>query len=331
MTTHPYRQGIPEEILALSHERDLLRRKGHYARADILKQQLEDAGYAVKDNPHGAHLVILPSIFVDGTQYRTIHQLPSLLEDVDQCTFSVNILARNNNDQARRCVESVLQFAGTTSIEVMLIDTSSQDGFDIWAEALHHRDARVHVLRSTRKMGVAEAYNIGLLQSRGHYILLLDTTIEITGDIFTSLAQTLSDPEVGLTGPRGLITDDMRHFEETEELEVEVIDGRCMAFRRTSLKKAGLLDEGYRYSEFMDVDFSFAIRDGEENTLRTPDLALTYHPETQQTGLSSAEQTRLTKRNFYRYLSKWGDRDDLLLEGVSTEDDEVDEDEDDEV
>ena len=59
MTTHPYRQGIPQEILALSHERDLLRRKGHYKQADVLKQQLEDAGYAVKDNPHGAHLVIL--------------------------------------------------------------------------------------------------------------------------------------------------------------------------------------------------------------------------------------------------------------------------------
>jgi GT2 family glycosyltransferase len=332
MTTHPYRQVIPEEILALSHERDLLRRKGNYARADVLKQQLEDAGYAVKDNPHGAHLVILPSIFVDGTQYRTIHQLPSLLEENDQCTFSVNILARNNSDQARRCVESVLKFAGTTSIEVMLIDNSSQDGFDIWAEALHHRDARVHVLRSTRKMGIAEAYNIGFLQSRGNYILLLDTAIELTGDIFTPLAQTLSDPAIGLTGPRGLITDDMRHFEESEEIEVEVIDGRCMAFRRPILKKAGLLDEGYRYSEFMDVDFSFAIRDSDKNTLRTPDLALTYHPETQETGLSSAEQTRLTKRNFYRYLSKWGDRDDLILEGHSIdEDDEGDENEDDEV
>lgn len=306
MTTHPYRQGIPEEILALSHERDLLRRKGHYAKADVLKQQLEDAGYAVKDNPHGAHLVILPSIFVDGIQYRTIHQLPSLLEEADQCTFSVNILARNNSDEARRCIESVLQFAGTTSVEVMLIDNSSQDGFDIWAEALHHRDKRVHVLRSTRKMGIAEAYNIGLLQSRGHYILLLDTTIELTGDIFTPLAQTLSDPSIGLTGPRGLVTDNMRHFEETDELEVEVIDGRCMAFRRTALKKAGLLDEGYRYSEFMDVDFSFAMRDNDVNTLRTPDLTLTYHPETPPNWIILCGADTLDQTQFLSLLVKMG-------------------------
>ena len=163
----------------------------------------------------------------------------------------------------------------------MLIDNYSQDGLDLWAESIHGCDARVHVLRTTRKIGVAEAYNIGLLQSRGSYILLLDTAIELTGDIFTPLAQTLSDPAIGLTGPRGRLTDDMRHFEETEELEVEVIDGRCMAFRRSLLKTAGLLDEGYRYPEFMDVDFSFAIRNHDKSSLRTPDLALTYHPAPQ--------------------------------------------------
>ncbi|GCF07365.1 glycosyltransferase family 2 protein [Dictyobacter arantiisoli] len=330
MTTRPYRQGIPEEILALSHERDLLRRKGQYDRADILKQQLEEAGYAVKDNPHGAHLVILPSILVDGTQYRTARQLPSLLNEPDLCTFSINILAQNGNEQARRCVESVLQFAGTTSLEIMLIDNSSQDGFDSWAERLHERDARVHVVSTTRKVGMAEAYNLGFQQSRGHYILLLDTNAELTGDIFTALEQVLSDPEVGLAGPRGLRTEDMRHFEETTEDEAEVIDGRCMAFPRALLKKAGLLDEGYRYPDFMDVDFSFAIRDAELNVLRVPDLPIIFHPASIYAGLSDAEHTRITKRNFYRYLSKWGDRDDLLLGEYDEDEEDEDDDEDEE-
>jgi hypothetical protein len=34
----------------------------------------------------------------------------------------------------------------------------------------------------------------------------------------------------------------------------------------------------------------------------------------QDARLSDAERTRLTKRNFYRFLEKWGDRDDLLIE-----------------
>lgn len=323
MTTRPYHHGIPAEILALSHERDLLRRKGQYARADVLKQQIEDAGFAVKDNPHGAHLVILPSIIVDGTHYRTIRQLPSLLNATDLCTFSVNILAHNTQEQTQRCIESILQFAGDTSIEILLVDNASQDGLDLWAESLHHQDPRVHLIRSTRKMGVAEARNVGLKQNRGRYVLFLSSTAEATGDIFKPLATTLSQEGVGLTGARGLHTDDLRHFEETQDTEVEAIDGSCMAFKRSLLKQTGWLDEHFRYPQYMDIDFSFAIRDQDVSAITTPELPLIFHPELQSATLSDAERTRVTKRNFYCYLQKWGDRDDLLLyEDVDEEDEE---------
>ncbi len=72
MTIQPSRPGIPADILALSHERDELRRKGKYDRADALKRQIEEAGYGIKDNPRGAHLIILPSVEVDGMSFLSI-------------------------------------------------------------------------------------------------------------------------------------------------------------------------------------------------------------------------------------------------------------------
>jgi GT2 family glycosyltransferase len=321
MATRPHHHSIPTEILELSHERDLLRRKGHYERADILKQKIEDAGFAIKDNPHGAHLVILPGVEVDGKLYRIARQIPSFLDEPDLCTFSVHILAQDSIETSRRCVESVLRFAGEHSLELILVDNASQDGLDAWAEALRQRDTRVHVLRATRKMGIAEARNIGLRQSRGRYILLLDTSLEVAGDIFTPLAQTLSDDDIGLTGLRGLRTNDLRHFEESQEPEVEVVDSTCMAFRRTLLRRTGLFDDRYRVPTYMDIDLSFAIRDNGVQAVLTPDLPLTSHPITQTASQSASEQARLNKRNFYRFLEKWGDRDDLLL----YEDDEDDE------
>lgn len=316
MTTQPYRHNIPAEILALSHERDQLRRRGRYDRADALKQQIEDAGYIIKDNPRGAHLVILPSIEVDGEVYRTVRQLPSLLNEPDLCTFSVNILARNNSDSVRRCIESVLRFAGNTTIEIVLVDNASQDGIDLWAEAIKYQEPRLHFLHATRIMGEAEARNIGLKQSRGRYILLLDSNVELTGDIFTPLIKTLENEEVGITGLRGLQTDDLRHFEESKELGVIVIDGLCMAFSRSLLKKAGLFDEQYRFPAYMDVDFNLTVRDSGTSIVVTPDLPIILHPAPQDTSKSDAEKTRLTKRNFYRFLEKWGDRDDLLPEDL---------------
>src|SRR5579859_3041364 len=213
MTTHPYRHSIPDDILALSHQRDLLRRRGQYDRADLLKRQIEDAGYVVKDNPRGAHLVILPSIEVDGKLYRTSRQLPSYLDDVDLATFSINILAQNNAEHVCRCIESILCFAGNASLEIILVDNASQDEVSHWAETLKRKEPRLHILRTTRTMGMAEARNIGLKQSRGRYILLLDANTELTGDIFTPLEQTLNNERVGLTGIRGLRTHDLRHFE----------------------------------------------------------------------------------------------------------------------
>ncbi|HEY4388985.1 MAG TPA: glycosyltransferase, partial [Ktedonobacteraceae bacterium] len=312
--TRPYRPGIPADILALSQERDLLRRRGHYDRADQLKQRIEQAGYLVKDNPHGAHLVILPSIEVDHKIYRTVRDLPSLLDEPDTCTFSVNLLARNNQDELRRCIESILRFAGSHTLEIVVVDNASRDDANLWIEALKQQDARIRVLRATRMMGIAEARNLGLQQSQGRYILLLDSNVELNGDIFTPLSKALASDNVGLAGPCGLLTDDLRHFEESERSEVEAIAGFCLACKRSLLSEAGLFDERFRYAHFMDIDFNFALRELGVQARRTPDLPLISHPSSAEADLSDAERARQHKRNFYRFLEKWGDRDDLLLE-----------------
>ncbi len=125
MSIQPSRPGIPADILALSHERDELRRRGKYDRADALKRQIEEAGYGIKDNPHGAHLIILPSVEVDGIVYRTARQVPSLLDETDSCEFSVNILANTSYEEAKRCLESVLRWTADREIEIILVDNRS--------------------------------------------------------------------------------------------------------------------------------------------------------------------------------------------------------------
>jgi GT2 family glycosyltransferase len=305
---------IPADILALSHERDTLRKRGHYARADELKQQIEEAGYGIKDNPRGAHLVILPSVEVDGEVYRTARQVPSLLQIPDRCLFSVNILAHNNFEQARCCLESIVHFAGNNTFEIMLVDNASQDEIYTWARELQRDVPNLHVLHTSRPTGEAEARNIGLKQSTGKYILLLDARVELIGDVFTPLDRSLAASNVGITGLRGLLTDDLRHFEESSASEVEAIDASCMAFPRTLLKMTGLFDEGYRFPYYMDIDFNFAVRDTGARAIVTPDLPLLCHPMRQDADLPDAERTRLTKRNYYRFLEKWGNREDRLLE-----------------
>ena len=311
MSSHP---GIPAEILALSHERDELRRRGKYDKADVLKRQIEEAGYGIKDNPHGAHLIVLPSVEVDGIVYRTARHVPSLLDEPDLCEFSVNILANTSLEETKRCIGSVIRNIGTSEVEIILVENRSLDQLNAWFGELQRNDSRLHLLSTSRPLGYAEARNVGLSQSRGRYILVLDTSVELTGDVFTPIVQVLKEKSVGITGFKGLRTEDLHHFEESTDSEVEVIDGSFMAFQRKLLKKTGLFDEKYRFPYYMEIDFNFAVRDSGVRAVVTPKLPIKSHPLFQNESLSDAERTRLTKRNFYRFLEKWGHRDDLLLD-----------------
>jgi GT2 family glycosyltransferase len=314
MTMQSSRPGIPADILALSHERDELRKRGKYDRADALKRQIEEAGYGIKDNPHGAHLIILPSVEVDGVVYRTARLVPSLLDEVDRYEFSVNIVANTQFDETKRCVESVMRSMGTHEVEILLVNNRSFGELDGWFKELQRHDSRLHLLSTSRQLGEAEARNVSMKQSRGKYILLLDTSVEVIGDVFTPILQILADKSIGITGFKGLRSEDLHHFEMSSDSEVEVIDELCMAFQRTLLKKIGLFDESYRFAYYMAIDFNFAVRNSGVRAVVTQDLPIRSYPSSQDETLSDAERTRLKKRNFYRFLDKWGHRDDLLLD-----------------
>jgi hypothetical protein len=319
MTIQSSHPGIPADILALSHERDELRKRGKYDRADALKRQIEEAGYSIKDNPHGAHLIVLPSVNVDGIVYRTARQVPSLLDQENRCEFSVNVLANTNFEETKRCIESVLRWMGTYEVEILLMNNKLFEELDAWYRELQSKDSRLHLLSTPRPLGEAEARNVSMKQSVGKYMLLLDTSVELIGDVFTPIVQILADKSIGITGFRGLSSEDLHHFEESSNAEVEVIDELCMAFQRTLLKKIGLFDESYRFPYYMVIDFNFAVRDSGVRAVVTPNLPIRSYSSLQDAILSDAERTRLKKRNFYRFLDKWGDRDDLLLESDNEE------------
>src|SRR5207253_11131128 len=100
----------------------------------------------------------------------------------------------------------------------------------------------------------------------------------------------------------------------SQRVNVEAIELLWMAVKRSLLKKGGFFDESYRFPYYIDIDFNFTVRDIGAEIVVTANLPVACYPVLQHAGLSNAERTRLTKRNFYRFLEKWGDREDLLEE-----------------
>ena len=307
---------VPVQIRQLVDSRATLRTAGQYANADSLRTQVMDNAYLLRD--HRDHVLVLPSD--SGWQQDRLvgtisspSDVDSLLGQTDECEFSINILAHNYYGDVKRCVDSVLKWAGDHDIEIMIVDSSSTDETGAWADELASTDPRIRVIHTDHNVGEAPGRNIGLKQSRGKYILMLDTSIEFAGDALTQMAETLEDPKVGSTGGWGVSTEDLRHFESEEEGEVDAIEGYCLAFRREILNQVGLLDEKFRFYRNLDLDFGMALKNQGYSNIILPDLPLNQHEHRGWFQTDEEEREKLSRKNFYRFLGKWGNRTDLLV------------------
>jgi cysteinyl-tRNA synthetase len=305
---------VPEAVRALAGERAGLRARGEYPRADTLRERIAAAGYQVRDSSDG--FAIVPRLDVPPERTETLHssrEVPSSLEQPDEVEFSVIVAGRDDLEGVRRSAESALRQAGGHEIEVIVVDNGSTDGTAEWARDLARRDARVRPVVCAHNLGTGAARNCGLKVARGRYVMLLDSSVELTGDAFAPLADLLDDGATGLAGAFGVNTNDLRDFEDAAGPEVDAVEGYLMAFRRERLRDVGLMDEKFRFYRHLDLDYSFAFRQAGLRNRILPSLPLRRHAHSDWERTPPEERDRLSKRNFYRFLRKYGNRTDLLV------------------
>jgi hypothetical protein len=246
------------------------------------------------------------------------HEVPALTDSEDAVDFSVVVVACNYLEDVQRCVNSALAWCEGHSTEVVVVDNGSTDGTAQWLEDLTGSDSRVRVIHVDHVMGDAAAKNIGLKQSLGHTVVMLDTSVEITGDMYTTLARQLEDASVGVVGPFGLRTDDLRHFNEVSVAgEVDAMQAYCFAIPRAYLKLAGLLPETFRFYRNLDIQYSFQFKDQGFQVQADPALPVTRHVHRVWSDMAEEEREKLSQGNFRRFLKQWGERTDLLVDAGS--------------
>ena len=132
--------------------------------------------------------------------------------------------------------------------------------------------------------------------------------------MFSPLRAILEDPQAGVAGRWGATTEDLRDFEEAKSSgDVDAVEGYVLAFRREIVRETGLLDEKYRFYRHLDLDFSLAVRSRGYRAVIDTELPVARHEHVDWSQTPPEERERLSKRNFYRFLRKWGKRNDLLV------------------
>jgi len=240
--------------------------------------------------------------------------------------LSIVIVTYNSTSQIDACLTSLSEHPPAVDHETLIVDNASPDAT---AAAVRQRWPGVRVIDAGANVGFARANNIGIRQTRGELVLLLNPdTVVPAGALDTLIASLDARPDAASVGPRLvdasgraelsfgamigplvelrqklLVTGNDRGVplvgKYVDRLtrrarEVDWVSGACLLVRRADAEAVGLVDERYfMYAE--DVDFCAAIRARGRRVLFTPDAQVVH-----LRGRSAASRPRATEAAYRR-------------------------------
>ena len=311
------RYAVPPETIGAVEHRSSHRERRDYDRADAHRGELAREGYVLEDARDGTR--VRPKTASERREevrptISSPHDVASLLQEPDSVDITIAVVGGDHVEDLRRCVRSALEWAGGRSVELVVVDNGSTDGTSEWLDKAAAADQRIRAFFTDHVLGDAAAKNVTLKQSRGRIILMLDASVEMRGDTLGPIEKMLADDSVGVAGALGLRTDDLHHFHDGESGDVDAMQAYCFAFKRGRLEDVGLMRESFRFYRNLDLDYSFHFKERGYRIVADPTLPIKLHEHRVWSELGEAEREDLSRKNFRRFLRKWGHRTDLLVE-----------------
>lgn len=300
----------PPPIVALAERRAAARRRKDFETADALRRELEGSGWSVVDERDGAWR-LEASATPEPTGAIRAADVPSVLHEPPTDDVSVHWVVEGWPGDVVRAIGSFGKYpSDDRRVRYVVTDVTGTAPETFGAG---ERDD-VELLALEAGTGWGAALNAGIRRATGRIVLLMDGSIEAVGDVIGPLERALDDPAVGIVGPFGLVTHDLREFEEAAGPgPCDAIEGYCMALRRDVLVDVEGVDERFRWYRTADIELSFRVKDRGLRTDVVP-VPVIRHEHRMWFETEPAERAKWSKRNFYRFLDRWRDRWDLVLD-----------------
>jgi cysteinyl-tRNA synthetase len=295
----------PEDVVRLAEERAVARGSRDFARADALRERIAGSGWTVFDDPGGYRLEPVSGGATEPPARRRAAEVPSILADPPDMDATVHWVCEGWPEDIERAIAAFRAYEGGRSVQYVVADVTEREP-PRWGDG-------VDVVWLEEGTGWAAARNAGIRRTRGRTVLMADGSVEPTGDVFEPLERALDDPEVGVCGPFGIVTHDLRQFDEAHNGDVDAIEGYLMALRRETLVEAGFFDEKFRWYRTADIEFSFRVKDLDRRATIV-DVPVTKHDHRMWFETMPEDRARWSKKNFYRFLDRFRERWDLLVD-----------------
>jgi GT2 family glycosyltransferase len=230
--------------------------------------------------------------------------------------LSIVIVSYNAKADLERCLQSLHDHPPDLPHELVVVDNASSDGSCQTARQW----PKVRVIEAGSNLGFARGNNLGIRESAGELLLLLNSdTIVPAGAVDALAAELQQRPDAAVIGPRlinghgepelsfGSMLSPWAELQRKYFTNPRAIDqatrrdqtpdwvtGACLLVRRSDAEAVGLFDERYfMYEE--DVDFCAAIRARGRRILFTPRVEVVH-----LRGRSSASAPSATRAAYHR-------------------------------
>jgi hypothetical protein len=246
--------------------------------------------------------------------------------------LSIVIVSYNSRVDLDGCLQSLISSPPAIDHEIVIVDNASSDGTP---PHVRERWPGIRLLEAGTNMGFASANNLGIRQTFGDLVLLLNPDTIVPAGAVDTLVQVLDRlPGVAVVGPR--IVDAQGHAELSfgamisplAELrqkmlvrgndrrvplirtivdrmtrrmrEVDWVSGACLLIRRHDLEAVGLFDERFfMYTE--DVDLCARVRANRRKVLFTPEAEIVHLRGRSVATARSATQTAYRRSHLAFY------------------------------
>lgn len=245
--------------------------------------------------------------------------------------ISIIIVNYNTKDLTKQTIQAVIDTTHKAKYEIILVDNASSDGT---VDAVREAYQNVKIIANTENVGFSKANNIGIKQSKGKHILLLNSDTKVLGEcIDKCFAYMEQHKDIGTLGPKiNLANGDLDHackrgfptpsaslfymlkvdkiFPESEKYgrykmnylsnddinEVDSLTGAFMMVRKEVVDKIGDLDEEFfMYGE--DLDWCYRIKEAGYKVMYYPEAKIIHYK-----GQSSKKKRTKTIYEFHRAM-----------------------------
>jgi GT2 family glycosyltransferase len=247
--------------------------------------------------------------------------------------LSIVIVSFNSLKDLEACLRSITQSEQHVDYEVVVVDNASSDGTVAY---VRERWPGVHLIEAGGNLGFARANNIGIRQTFGELVLLLNPDTIVPPRALGALVEALDGhPEVAIVGPRIVDSNgraelsfgpmisplaELRQkmlvaghergiwpitlFVERATRRTRLVDwvtGACLLARRADVEAVGLMDERFfLYTE--DVDLCASVRARGRRVMFTAEVEVIHRRGTSGATAPTATQAayRRSQLAFYR-------------------------------